>query len=93
MHDRDGLICRLKSIIGVCSDVHDHSLFSIQSLTQPSKHRQCMGANEELWVCPHETISYKELMMLQHNRKSSMCGCFQVSVRGGGTAPVISCDL
>ena len=62
MLDRDNDLPFPKAYCSRCRRTHDRSLFSIESLTQPSTERCCLGSAGRLWICPHRSLDYDQAM-------------------------------
>lgn len=69
MLDRDRKIPSPKAFCSGCMRTHDRSLFSIQSLTQPSTERYCLGSAGRLWICPHQSLDHNQVTKLLRNRR------------------------
>lgn len=62
MLDRDRKIPSPKAFCSGCMRTHDRSLFSIQSLTEPSTKRYCLGSAGRVWICPHRSLDHNQVM-------------------------------
>lgn len=72
--DRDRKIPSPKAFCSGCMRTHDRSLFSIQSLTQPSTKRYCLGSAGRVWICPHRSLDHNQMMeFLRNPRDGSIC--------------------
>ena len=60
MLDRDRKVPSPRAFCSRCSCTHDRSLFSMQSLTQPSTERRCLGSAGRLWICPYRSLDYDQ---------------------------------
>ena len=83
MLDRDGKNPSPKVFCSGCLRVHDRSLFSIQSLTQPDTKRYCLGSAGRVWICPHRSLDHAQFMgLLKEPKKAPRCECRSVSMYG-----------
>lgn len=80
MLDRDGKLPPSKAVCSGCADTHDRSLFSSESLAQPSNERRCLGSAGRLWICPHWILDHNLVTTSAEPRGSHMCGKRWVSV-------------
>ena len=62
MLDRDGKVPSPRAFCSGCMLTHDRSLFSIQSLNQPSTRRRCLGSAGRVWICPHLSLDHDQVM-------------------------------
>lgn len=70
MLDRDRKIPSPKAFCSGCMRTHDRSLFSIQSLTQPSTKRYCLGSAGQIWICPHRSLDYNQVREFLRNPRN-----------------------
>ena len=83
MLDRDNDIPSPKAYCSRCCRTHDRSLFSIQSLTQPSTERCCLGSAGRFWLCPHRNFDYDQATNSStETSNGSLCGGRHVSMYG-----------
>lgn len=74
MLDRDRKFPPTKAVCSACADTHDRSLFSSESLAQPSHERQCLGSAGRVWICPHWILDHKLVTTSKELRGDHMCG-------------------
>lgn len=74
MLDRDGKLPPSKAVCSGCADTHDQSLFSRESLAQPSHERQCLGSAGRVWICPHWILDHNLVSTSERPSGSHMCG-------------------
>ena len=83
MLDRDGRFPSPKAFCSGCLRTHDRSLFSIQSLNQPSTQRYCLGSAGRVWICPHRSFNHDQMMeFLKKPKDSPGCGGRSVAMNG-----------
>ena len=81
MLDRDGKIPSPKTFCSGCLRTHDRSQFSIQSLTEPDTKRYCLGCAGRVWICPHQSFGYDQVLeSFEKPRDSSRCEGRSVSM-------------
>ena len=83
MLDRDKKVPSPKTFCSGCLITHDRSLFSIRSLTQPDTKRYCLGSAGKVWICPHKSFDYNQLLeFVGKPRDSYSCEGRSVSMYG-----------
>ena len=83
MLDRDGKIPSPKAFCNGCLRTHDRALFSLQSLTNSSTNRYCLGSAGRIWVCPHRSLDHAQFMeLLKEPKKTPDCKGRSVSMYG-----------
>ena len=92
MLDRDQNIPPSKAVCSGCADTHDRSLFSSESLAQPSSQRRCLGSAGRLWICPHWIFDHNLVTTSAAPKGIHMCGIrkvFMLAVDHRTTEPTV----
>ena len=74
MLDQDRMLLPSRAVCSVCADVHDRSLFSPESLAQPSAERCCIGFPGRIWICPHWTLDQRLITTSTTPLRTHGCG-------------------
>lgn len=74
MLDRDEKVPLSKAVCADCVDTHDRSLFSSESLAQPSSERCCLGSVGRVWICSHWMIDHNLVTSSAEPQDSHQCG-------------------
>ena len=92
MLDRDQMISPSKAVCSSCVDTHDRSLFSNESLAQPSRERRCLGSAGRLWMCPHWKFDHNLITTSAIPLADHACGnrgVHMFSLRSNITRPTV----
>ena len=82
--DRDGKLSSHKAICYACSNTHDKSAFTPESLDKVNTERKCLGVTGRVWICPHFSLSFEQILSLdyeQNRSPSGFCEDCRISVR------------
>ena len=83
MLDRDKKVPSPRTFCSGCLITHDRSLFSIRSLTHPNTKRYCLGRAGRVWICPHRSFDYDQVLKsLGEPEDKSSCEGRSVSTYG-----------
>ena len=74
MLEGDQNIPQSKAVCSGCADTHDRSLFSSESLAQPSCGRRGLGSAGRLWICPHWIFDNNQVTTSAEPQGHHMCG-------------------
>ena len=62
MLERDGRLSAQRLVCSGCVQTHERSLFSSQTLQRQPTKRYCLGWEGRLQICPHQALSYVDIL-------------------------------
>ncbi len=62
MLERDGQLSAQRLVCSRCVQTHERSLFSSETLQREPTKRNCLGWEGRLQICPHQALSYADIL-------------------------------
>ena len=62
MLERDGQLSAQRLVCSKCVQTHERSLFSSETLQREPTKRNCLGWEGRLQICPHQALSYADIL-------------------------------